>query len=164
MNNVFHKKPTKSELEKANFAKELEFGNSYEKKLVKYLKPSLYAYNDDNEYDVQMVFNGVVKRYEVKADRMMARTGNFFIEFECNNKPSGISVSKADIYAYFEVGGGDAKRSRSGIYNKLYLIPKEYIFDMINKKAYKRIVNGGDGGRAKSYLFSKDTFRNFEMS
>ena len=33
--------------------------------------------------------------YEVKADRMCSRTGNFFIEFESFGKPSGISITKA---------------------------------------------------------------------
>jgi predicted Fe-Mo cluster-binding NifX family protein len=145
-----------------NFFKDLHFGNSYEKKLVKFLKPQLHAYNDDNEYDVLTVKDGKITRYEVKSDRLMNKTGNICMEFECNNRPSGISVSKANIYAYYEVCGDAPEEGTSG--DKLYLIPKTFINEMINKKKYKTIINGGDGKRAKSYLFSKEVFSEFKMS
>lgn len=136
-----------------SFLKDLKFGNLYEKKLVKFLKPQLHAYNDDYEYDVLTVKDGKITRYEVKSDRLMGKTGNICMEFECNKKPSGISVSKADMYAYYEVLENQP--------DKLYLIPKTFITEMINKKKYKSIIDCGDGKRAKSYLFSKDVFKQF---
>ncbi len=38
------------------------------------------------------------KTYEVKADRKSTQTGNFFIEYEGNNKPTGISITKAKTH------------------------------------------------------------------
>jgi hypothetical protein len=40
------------------------------------------------------------KRIEVKTDFIAHRTGNLAIEYECRGKPSGISVTDADYYAY----------------------------------------------------------------
>jgi len=136
----------------SSFSKDLEFGNSFEKKLKAYLQPEAFAYNDDYEYDILTFKNGSFLKYEVKADKMMSKTGNLCIEFECNSKPSGIAVSQADIYAYYEVNKEDSK---------LYLIPKNFLTNLISRKKYKSIINGGDGGRAKCYLFSKDIFKDF---
>ena len=36
--------------------------------------------------------------YEVKADHIVLKTGNFFIEFMGYKKPSGISISKANYH------------------------------------------------------------------
>ena len=135
----------------SSFQKELEFGNSFEKKLKAYLQPEAFAYNYDNEYDILTFKNGTFLKYEVKADKMMFKTGNLCIEFECSGKPSGIAVSQADIYAYYEVNAEEG----NGVDNsKLYLIPKNFITNLISRKKYKSIINGGDGGRAKCYLFS----------
>ena len=134
------------------FWRDLEFGNSFEKKLKAYLQPEAFAYNDDDEYDILTFKNGSFLKYEVKADKMMCKTGNLCLEFNCNNKPSGIEVSKADVYAYYEVNGNDSK---------LYLIPKNFLLSLINRKKYKTIINGGDGGRVKCYLFAKEIFKDF---
>ena len=99
------------------FWRDLEFGNSFEKKLKAYLQPEAFAYNDDDEYDILTFKNGTFLKYEVKADKMMCKTGNLCLEFNCNGIPSGIEVSKADVYAYYEVNGNDSK---------LYLIPKNF--------------------------------------
>jgi len=40
------------------------------------------------------------KTYEVKADRKSTQTGNFFIEYEGNNKPSGLSITKAKTHVF----------------------------------------------------------------
>ena len=54
-------------------------------------------------YDIEITKDNVVTTYEVKADRQAHTTGNIAIEFEYNNKPSGISVTRADYYAYYVV-------------------------------------------------------------
>jgi hypothetical protein len=142
-----------------SFSKDLEFGNSFEKKLKAYLQPEAFAYNDDNEYDILTFKNGSFLKYEVKADKMMFKTGNLCIEFECNSKPSGIAVSQADIYAYYEVNNKRSLTERED--SKLYLIPKNFLTNLISRKKYKSIINGGDGGRAKCYLFAKEIFKDF---
>jgi len=40
-------------------------------------------------------------KIEVKTDRVSAKTGNLFIEFESNNIPSGISVIESNFYVYY---------------------------------------------------------------
>jgi hypothetical protein len=52
-------------------------------------------FNDDNKYDFK-ASDGLL--YEVKADKMSLKTGNFFIEYEGYGRPSGISVSIANYY------------------------------------------------------------------
>ena len=37
-------------------------------------------------------------KYEVKGDRLSIKTGNFYIEYSAFNKPSGISISTANIW------------------------------------------------------------------
>lgn len=37
---------------------------------------------------------------EVKSDRMAWRTGNIVIEYRDHGKPSGIAITKADLWAY----------------------------------------------------------------
>jgi len=37
---------------------------------------------------------------EVKREPSALRWGNVFVEFECRNKPSGITTSKADVYVF----------------------------------------------------------------
>ena len=66
-------------------------------------------HNSDFKYDLQFGIEGesmfaeIVKnkKVEVKRDRKAHITGNIFIEYECRNKPSGISITESDFYAYF---------------------------------------------------------------
>lgn len=43
--------------------------------------------------------------FEVKDDDVAQRTGKIAIEYSCNGKPSGIAVSKADMWAYLYARG-----------------------------------------------------------
>ena len=78
---------------------------------------------------------------------------NIAIEFECRNKPSGIMITEADIYAYFIIKPNDLF--------DLYLIPVEDLKKMITEKKYKRLVNGGDGYLSKMYLMSLNDMQNY---
>ena len=40
-------------------------------------------------------------RYEIKADRKTALTGNVFVEISCNHQPSGLYITQADKIVYF---------------------------------------------------------------
>lgn len=65
-------------------------------------------YNNDFKFDLKIgqlkeqeigaIFNN--KKIEVKTDFMAHETGNIAIEFESRGKPSGISITEADFYAY----------------------------------------------------------------
>ena len=47
--------------------------------------------------------NGAIT-VEVKRDDRAAQTGRFFVEFECNGRPSGIQTTQADYWTFI-VGG-----------------------------------------------------------
>ena len=48
-------------------------------------------------------FRTTARTYEVKADRRAAETGNFFVEFECSGRGSGVATTKADMWNLFLV-------------------------------------------------------------
>jgi len=134
------------------FHTDLSFGQKYEQTLVTYLSPDSFEFKNNNEYDVLARKDGVETKYEVKADRMMTRTGNICIEFECSHKPSGIQTTQADFYAYFEVDTPN-----------VYIIPVTVIKKNIQDKTFTRTINGGDGWRARSHLFPKAVFSEYKV-
>ena len=131
---------------------DLALGQKYEKKLVEYLKPDTHEFKNNNEYDVLAIKDGKETKYEVKADRMMAKTGNICIEFECSKKPSGIQTTQAEYYAYFDVNS-----------DVLYIIPVAIIKQKILAMEYSRTINGGDGYRARLHLFSRTIFDEYKV-
>ena len=64
-------------------------------KVIKLNNVSLLKTCDNYKYDFKTSDN---LKYEVKADHKCNITGNFFIEFNGYNKPSGISTTKANYY------------------------------------------------------------------
>lgn len=84
---------------------------------------------------------------EVKRDRMWAKTGNIFVEFECSGKPSGLFVTQADYFSYI--------LSKDGINVCVFIwktdIIKPIMQTWIDTAKYK-IVTGGDGGRVKGLV------------
>lgn len=136
------------------FIKDLEFGREYEKKLLDYIEYDEYEFAPNKQfpdYDVKLKYKGEEFLYEVKADKLTDKTGNMCIEFECNNKPSGIVLTKSDYYAYFVIGEE----------TKLYIIPTRKIKRMIKHESYHKCMNGGDGYKSKFYLFKKDLFNKY---
>lgn len=134
------------------WSSDLAFGQKYEQKLVDYLKPQSHSFKKNSEYDVLVVNDGKETKYEVKADRMMSKTGNICIEFECNNKPSGIQTTKADYYAYFDTNS-----------DVFYMVPVSVIKEKILATLYTRTINGGDGYRARLHLFPRAVFDDYRI-
>lgn len=87
-----------------SFISDLAFGKLFEEKCLQFLLPYDEAERAPNkrfsDWDIKLKHkNGETTTYEVKADRMVRRTGNFFIEVEGRNgNPSGLCTSKADVY------------------------------------------------------------------
>ena len=125
-----------------SFRQKLAFGKKYEEIAKRYIPEDEKILEDasvQKEYD----FKTDKYAYEVKSDRMGYLYGcqTFFIEYECNGKPSGISATKSDFYFYFfhKPDGYVA-----------YEIPIEKL-----KKACigcREILKAGDGGRVKAYV------------
>lgn len=66
-------------------------------------------YNSDFKYDLEFGiqegetwFDEIVsnRKFEVKTDRLSAKTGNIYIEYESRGKPSGIATTQADYWVY----------------------------------------------------------------
>jgi len=92
-----------------------------------------------------MCKDDIETKIEVKSDRMAKKTGNIYIEYECNKKLSGISTSKSDIYVYYIINNDKD-------YN-MYIIPTLELKEMIDAKAYFKTVKGGDKWASRGYLF-----------
>lgn len=141
-----------------NFKKDLEFGNFYELELLKYIDYDKYIQSEGNfkPYDLKIYKNEKITRYEVKADRITHYTNNITIEYECYNKPSGITTTKAKYYGYFVV-----KPNKT---YDLYIIPVKKIKKYIEQKTYSKELSGGQNNLSKFYLFHKNKFEKYKIN
>ena len=139
------------------FNQDLLLGKKYEVMLLDYLDKDEYTEVEFApnqrfvEWDVKLKNGALEAKYEVKADRLTAKTGNFCIEYECAGQPSGISTTHADYYAYFVLHAS---------HHDLYLIPVLRLKELIAQGSYKKL-NGGDGYRSRFYLVPKAVFAEY---
>ena len=105
-------------------------------------------YNSDFKYDLQLGQLGEQKlaeilndsKIEVKTDLKAHATKNVFIEYSSRGKPSGISTSEADYYAFVIRGSIIIKRAAH-----LKDICRRYL-------GTNRDVLGGDNNTSKGIL------------
>jgi len=82
------------------FEKDLATGKIYETQALKLIQ---------QKYPKAHIINGYYKEWdiyipelnigvEVKSDAQYKKTGNFYVEYFCNGKPSGIATTKAKYY------------------------------------------------------------------
>jgi hypothetical protein len=76
---------------------------------------------------------------EVKTDYKATRTGNLFIEYESRGKPSGLSTSKADYWAFI-------------ISNEQIIIVETNKLKTLCRDNKLSRVNGGDSNTSKGVL------------
>lgn len=118
----------------------------FEQKGIKVDTNTSKDYKTLKEYD--LLLNNMVK-VEVKTDYLLGKTPNFCIEIECNNKPSGITSTKSILFIYI-----------APELKKIYVFKTKDLLKLVNDKKYKRLVNGGEGNRAKLALFPFNTVVN----
>jgi hypothetical protein len=131
------------------FHADLAFGQSYEKKAIEILgngklvlpPPGIFS-----AWDFQ--HDGV--SYECKADRLSARTGNLCIEYECSNRPSGISTTQADYWFIFVI--------RSSGYT-LYKIPVGVLRELLTRDGVRKWHT--DRGKSKFFLVPMTDYSDF---
>ena len=131
---------------------DLAFGKKYEKIAIGLLEngeveeaPEGVAFSDwDFKHD------GVA--YEVKSDRHTTRTGNLCIEYEHTNKPSGISITKADYWFYFAVAGDTYT---------VYKIPVGVLKDACSRAGVRTWHT--DGGNSRFYLIPVCEFSGYKL-
>lgn len=140
-----------------DFKKCLSLGEKYEKEFCNVIEMERYEKKKGkfSAYDIKYWNKGHEYLVEVKSDTMTHKSNNIAIEFMSFDKPSGISVTKAKWYAYFEII--DDKEMK---YN-LYVIPTNYIKTAIEKERYHKKTNGGYRYLSKMYLFHKNIFKDF---
>lgn len=139
-----------------SFTADLKLGEEYQLKFIDYLD---FAEYDEvimaprykfSDYDLMVKKGATEVKYEIKCDRLAAKTGNLCIEYECSEKPSGISVSKADYYGYFVLGKTE----------ECYIIPVHYLRILIESGDFRKL-SGGDKNRSRFYLIPKSKFVQF---
>jgi hypothetical protein len=112
------------------FKKDLKLGQLFENEFIKILEKKNYqiiSTCNDNKYDIEASRKNKLVTFEVKADLMSDKTGNYFIEFISFNKPSGINTTQADFYVLYND-------------NKFNVVSVQLIKEMIEDKDYKRIL------------------------
>lgn len=142
-----------------SFQSSLTFGRQYELKFVEHLTQSC-EYDDIEilptterfvEYDIITRGKTGETKWEVKADRIAAKTGNFCIEFESSGKPSGLSLTKADYWAYYIVDGKNTE---------LFVIPVGDLRVLVTSQQFRKL-KGGDKWRSHFYLIPRERFAQY---
>ena len=128
-------------------------------------------YNNDFKYDLELGQLGEMlvgkllssRTIEVKFDFGCYHTGNFYIEYQSRNKPSGIATTKADYWMLIAASeyGQRLKSYQEQIQKEdiLYavLIETERLKDLCRSKPYKMGVKGGDSNTSLGVLIKAQT-------
>jgi hypothetical protein len=112
----------------------------------------LLADNKTNSHDVVIQFPKKTLSFEIKTDVFVSPyydTGNMFIEYESRNKPSGISVCRADYFiTYFKY------------LNELWMIKTTDLQNLINSVNFRVFKNAGDkGSNTHGYLIPRKKYK-----
>ena len=105
------------------------------------------SFGQKHENDLQKAIEGQV---ECKADRLVVKWGNVFIEIESRGKPSGIMVTTSK---YFAISLVVAKRK-----DQIWvLIPTKILKKLMKDYPVKR---GGDNYTSKGHIIPKEDLLN----
>jgi len=126
----------------SKFKKNLVQGKKYELESLNYLDYDTYEMKEGyfKDYDLTIFKDRTPIKIEVKSDRQASITGNMAIEYEYNNKPSGLSSTTADYWLYFVVHKDK---------DECYKIPTNELKDLV--KDCRKVI-GGDNYKSKMYL------------
>ena len=134
------------------FIEDLSAGNLGEKVFANFLLKkgfNIKGFNNDYKYDIITDYHSKIITFEIKTDRYeflkSVKTNNIFIEVSCNNKPSGISKTEADIFVYFLPD-----------YEECYCISVKELRKILrsNPEYFRYTTQSGDLGKVKGYLIN----------
>ncbi len=132
----------------ADFKKLIQNAHQLEDEFVELLKnegDNVYIPTRTSPFsDYDFSINDV--KYEIKLDNNLHKS-NMICEFKSRNKPSGISITKADYYGI-----------KSG--NTYYLIPVKYIKELITNNSFK-VIEAGYKKLSSCYLIPAHYFKEF---
>jgi len=140
-----------------NFFRCLEQGKKYEQEFLNYITYDKYEFSPAGckEYDIKATTSGIETYYEIKSDKLSAKTGNMCIEYSYRGNPSGINATIADYWGYFVI-------REDGKFD-LYIIPiLELKNILIDNKKYIKDVKGGDNRYSGLYLVSLKLLEKFK--
>lgn len=135
-----------------DFKKALDYGKEAELKAAELFEYDDISFCNLSEYDGYWIIDGKQVFFEVKRCRYLDKTGNICIELSSNEKLSGISITKADYYLYFNDDMSEA-----------YLIDVLFIKRCIARKLYHRSINCGYNGLSRVLLFDKNIFAEYRV-
>ncbi len=123
------------------FEKDLETGKKFERDALELIQKKYpKAYIVDGyflEWDIFIPELNI--GVEVKSDAQYQKTGNFYVEYSCNGKPSGISTTKSEIYCIY--------------LDKLYILKTEDLKEKCRKYINtNRDKRGGDNMASKGII------------
>lgn len=117
-----------------DFKKDLKFGLEWENELKKILGN---------------------KKLEVKTDKKWSKTGNIAVEIESRGKPSGLSTTKSDYWAFILW----QKQEKPNI----ILIPIDRLQTITGYfQRKKKVVMGGDANTSKLVLIPLEVINDYE--
>ena len=110
------------------------------------------------EWDIKTIKDDITLYYEVKSETNAFKYNNLCIEFNYNDKPSGINATIADFWIHYAI-----KDRQKNIY-VVFKIPTNDLKNMITNKEYHRIVQGGDRNSSSCYLFKMSLFEKYKIN
>lgn len=125
----------------SKFEQDLKNGKEYEKKALSHIQQKYpKAYIIDGYFlDYDIYIPELEIGVEVKSDAQYKITGNFYVEYSCYGKPSGIAATKAEIYYVY--------------LDKLYIIKTKDLKDKCRKYINtNRDKKGGDNMASKGII------------
>ncbi len=129
------------------FQKDLAIGLDVESRVLAILRkkyPSTTLVNAFKGYDIWIP--EIHKSVEVKSDQKSQYTGNIVIEIEMFGKDSGLMITQADYWVFYD--------------GQMFVImPVKHIFKCIflSKLQYVEFIGEGDSQIKKAFLVDKNT-------
>jgi len=85
------------------------------------------------------------KKIEVKNDKIAHKSGRVFIEFECRGKPSGITTTQSDFWAFVLTTG------------VVIIVSKDRLTELCNNEYNNgNVIRGGDRNTSQGFLINLD--------
>jgi len=94
-------------------------------------------------------------KLEFKFDRKSVDTGNFYLEFECDGKPSGIATTQSDFYCIATLSCGYV----------ILNIPVSHLRELIRKCKFRQAnTKNQDNYDSRGYLIPLNVLKEFVIS
>ena len=136
---------------------DLKWGERWERVIGLYLffnGISEVEYNNDYQFDIKGFKGHTPISFEIKSDRY-SNTGNMALEIMDTGIPSGISISKANVFIYNYTNLSDD-------YVFLFFIPLVELKAILKEnESTLRIIKGGDNKEASIILLPMAKYKKF---